>query len=210
MAVMKNLVRTICIFLALSSLFLTLSSCTPAPPRNLDNICSIFREYPRWYWASLDTQKRWRIPVSVQMAIIHQESHFRGNAKPPRTKLFWVIPWFRPTSAYGYSQAVDGTWKRYQHDTGSAGSRNTFADATNFIGWYSEQARKRLSISKRNSYALYLAYHEGMGGYERGTYRQKRWLIAVARKVARRARLYHSQLMACRHSLPKKSWWQVW
>ena len=69
-----------------------LGGCTTAPPRNIDNICSIFRQYPKWYWAAQDVQKKWRVPISVLMAIMHQESKFRAGAKPPRRKLLWIIP----------------------------------------------------------------------------------------------------------------------
>ena len=38
-----------------------------------------------------------------------KESDFNWLAKPPRTKLFKVIPFKRPSSSFGYSQAVKGT-----------------------------------------------------------------------------------------------------
>jgi len=190
-----------------------LVGCTQAPPRNPNNICLIFRQYPDWYWAAAKTRRRWGVPVSVLMAIVHQESHFSAKAKPPRRKILWVIPWFRPTSAYGYSQAVNETWRRYKRDTGRTSmftSRNAFGDAADFIGWFVNQAHKRAGISKVDAYALYLAYHEGIGGYMRGTYKRKAWLIAVAKKVQRRAWIYRSQLRICEASLPKKPWWHMW
>ncbi len=188
-----------------------LSSCTTKPPNNIENICKIFKQYPKWYWTAQKVQKKWVVPMSVLMAIMYQESRFRADAKPPRRKLLWIIPWFRPTSAYGYSQAVNATWAHYKRDTGHNGAdRDAFADAANFIGWYATQARRRVGISRANAYQLYLIYHEGIGGYAKRTYRKKRWLINVAKKVQRRAWVYHKQLQRCKSSLPKDHWWRFW
>ena len=43
----------------------------------------------------------------------------------------------------------------------------------------------------------YLAYHEGHGGFERGSYRKKAWLLSVSDKVNRRANSYKKQLKRC-------------
>lgn len=179
---------------------LCLASCMPPdPPQNVDNICKIFKEYPKWRRATQKVARRWHVPVEVQMAIIHQESRFRAQAKPPRTKILWIIPWTRPSSAYGYSQALDSTWDRYKDKSGWLfSSRDSFGDAADFIGWYANQAHIRAGISRNDAYALYLAYHEGVGGYQRKTYLRKPWLIKVARKVARRASIYRAQLANCK------------
>ncbi len=185
--------------------------CTRPPPRNNKNVCSIFKQYPSWYWDASKVRKRWGVPISVQMAIIYQESRFQATAKPARKKILWVIPWTRPTSAYGYSQAVDGTWKRYQKHTGKHGAdRDTFSDAVDFIGWYASLVHRRLGISKRNARDLYLAYHEGLGGYSSGSYLKKQWLVRVANGVSTRAAIYRKQLLICEKKLPQKSWWRFW
>ena len=191
-------------------LALFVTACVPEPPKNQDNVCEIFSQYPEWYWAAQDTQREWGVPISVQMAIIHQESHFKGTAKPPREKLLWVIPWKRPTSAYGYSQALDKTWQHYKRMTGRHGSRDEFEAAADFIGWYATLAHARAGIAKDNAYALYLAYHEGIGGYIAGSYRQKAWLMTVAHAVSAEAALYQSQLAVCAARLPRKPWWRLW
>lgn len=168
-------------------------------PSDVSNICKIFHENPHWYRATKSVERRWRVPVHVQMAIVHQESHFVSNARPPRRKLMAVIPWSRPTTAYGYSQALNGTWALYRKsDGGYFASRTNFYDAVDFIGWYANQAARRAGIPRSNAYALYLAYHEGIGGYQRKTYLRKGWLRPVARKVANRAQIYRSQLAYCR------------
>lgn len=190
---------------------LLLSGCVQPPPNNTDNICSIFRQYPEWYWDAQRVQSHWHIPIPVQMAIIHQESRFNGRARPARTKLLWIIPWRRPSSASGYTQALTMTWKRYQAERGGAfAARDQFGKAVDFIGWYAHNARKRAGISPTNAYALYLAYHEGVGGYLKKTYLQKEWLVKVAQKVKRRAIIYDSQLSRCRYSLKSKPWYQIW
>lgn len=171
---------------------------SPPPPTRLDNVCRIFKQYPRWYRAAKDVERRWYVPVPVQMAIIHQESKFDGGARPPRGKLLWIIPWKRPSSAYGYAQALNGTWANYKLTNGSLFSaRNSFADGVDFIGWYANQATRKAAIRRDDPYNLYLAYHEGIGGYQRKTYLKKPWLMTVAHKVSARAQIYRAQLNHC-------------
>lgn len=187
---------------------LLITGCVTPPPNNIQNICSIFTQYPEWYWEAEKVYQKWGLPPSVLMAIIYQESHFRSNAAPPRQKLLWIIPWKRPTSAYGYSQAINGTWKQYQQDTGKNwGRRSAFDDAADFIGWFAYKTHQKTGVSMNNAYALYLAYHEGIGGYQRKTYANKRWLLDVSQGVQHRANVYHSQLQGCASRLPTKSWW---
>ena len=187
---------------------LLLTSCaTLPPPRDVNNLCSIFKQYPDWYRASKDVQRRWGVPVTVQMAIIHQESKFDANAMPPRTTLFWVIPWKRPSTAYGYSQALRGTWAEYRRARGGVfASRDDFEDGVDFIGWYAEEAYKRSRVSRRNTYKLYLAYHEGVGGYLQRSYLKKPWLITVAHKVSAREKIYRAQLASCSIPRSTRSW----
>ncbi len=189
-------------------LILSMTGCVTVQPQCIDDVCSIFNEYPEWYWAAQDTEKKWGVPIHVQMAIMRQESSFIANARPPRKWCLGIIPWKRPTSAYGYSQAIDQTWRNYQKQTGNyLGSRCNFNDASDFVGWYVQTANRKLKISKTNSYALYLAYHEGLNGYAAKTYRSQPWLIAVAKKVSLRSRVYQGQLNRCQAYLPKKHWW---
>jgi hypothetical protein len=117
------------------------------------------------------------VPEAVQLAVIYKESSFRHDAKPPRTRFLWIFPGPRPSSAYGYGQVLDGTWAIYRRRTGNGGAdRDDFGDVTDFIGWYGEQIRRRTGIEKDDAYHVYLAYHEGPGGFARGTHRNKKWL----------------------------------
>jgi len=104
-------------------------------PRNLDDACALGRERPHYMRAMRRTARRWNIPVHVQMAIIHQESSFDGDIRPPFRYTLGVIPNGRQSSALGYSQALGGTWEEYQEDTGNRRAQRTdIDDATDFMG----------------------------------------------------------------------------
>lgn len=204
---MKQIIK----LLLLAALSCLLLACVKAPPDDVNHICRIFRQYPEWYWDAKDVERRWKVPVAVQMAIIHQESKFDANARPPRSKLLWLIPWTRPSTAYGYCQALNTTWRIYKRDANGGrimASRDVFADGVDFIGWYANQANRRAGIPRNDAYRLYLAYHEGVGGYEHKTYLRKPWLILVARKVKARAQLYQAELNRCQQQLAAKPWYK--
>jgi hypothetical protein len=178
--------------------FLLATSCTTGPPRNPDNACAMFTEYDHWFSDAKAASGRWGVPIPVILAIMHQESSFRADAKPPRAWYFGFIPGPRPSSAFGYSQALDGTWERYIVATGHRGAdRDKFADAADFIGWYVDQTTRRTRIAKNDAYNHYLAYHEGQEGFIKGSYRHKAWLIERAKRVRQQAARYQSQLARC-------------
>jgi hypothetical protein len=192
-------------------LALLLTACTTSQPADTGNICSIFREKDDWYDDAADARDEWGSPIPVMMAIMHQESRFKAKAKPPRKKIFGFIPGPRPSNAYGYSQALKSTWDGYKRSAGRYGAdRDDFADAIDFIGWYNHQSYRRNGIAKNDTYRLYLAYHEGHGGYSRASYRKKQWLMDVARKVQRRANSYQSQLTGCEEELKDGGWFFGW
>ena len=188
-----------------------LPACVTSPPKQVDDVCHIFREKSGWYGDAKESRARWGVPVSVSMAFMHQESRFVATAKPPRKKLWGVIPGPRPSDAYGYSQAKDSTWEWYQRSTGNYGAdRDDFGDAIDFVGWYNNVSHKELGIDKQDAFRLYLAYHEGHGGYRKQSYRSKDWLVDVARKVDRQARRYNSQLQECSEELEPRGWFDWW
>lgn len=183
---------------------LMLSNCATSPPRNINNSCDILREKSGWYKALKASEKRYGTPIHVQLAIIKHESSFKYDAKPKRDYILGVIPWFRRSSAYGYAQVKDKTWEWYQEKTGNwTADRDDFEDAVDFIGWYTSVTQRTLGISKWDAYNQYLAYHEGHGGYKRGTYKKKAWLMKVARRVEHSAKEYRAQLMGCEKDLDK-------
>ncbi len=168
-------------------------------PRNLDDACSIARERPKYFRAMQRTERKWGVPVHVQMAIIYQESKFIGNNRTPIRYVLGVIPMGRQSSAYGYAQALDGTWEEYQRaEGGRRARRDDIRDATDFMGWYMVRSSEELGIPLDDARSQYLAYHEGRGGYARGTYRRKPWLLRIASQVDDRAETYRQQLAGCR------------
>ncbi len=187
---------------------LLLAGCTTAPPRNQDDACQILSEKPGWYDAVSDSADRWGASEGLILAFIRQESSFVADAKPPRTRILWVLPGPRASSAYGYPQAKDGTWSDYKKATGSyLASRDDFDDAADFVGWYVDRAYRIAGIPKSDAYRHYLAYHEGVGGFQRGTFQRKRWLQEVASRVNQNAKTFDRQLAGCRSRLDSGSWW---
>jgi len=142
------------------------------------------------------------------MAILYRESSFEKKAKPRRKRILWLFPWARPSTAYGYSQALDAIWDAYRQDTSNHGAdRDDFGDAIDFVGWYNHRSHKYCGIRPDNAYALYLAYHEGHGGFNRGTYKNNTWLKKTAEEVANHSNTYRNQLQRCHEHLNSPSWW---
>lgn len=180
---------------------LLLAACSARVPSHPDDMCTIFREFPDWYKATQHTEDKWGVPIPVQMAIMYHESAFKKEARPPR-RYFLFIPLGRPTTAYSYSQALDGAWADYKRSSGNwRAQRNNFGDASDFVGWYCYQSHRQLGIAYEDAYAQYLAYHEGWGGYSKGTYNSQPWLIHYAQRVQSRAILYQFQLEQCKAEL---------
>ena len=184
------------------SVFVLVASCgggNYSAPQNMDDACAIVSQRPEYLRAMRQTERRWGVPVAVQMATIYQESKFIGDARTPFNYALGVIPMGRQSSAYGYSQALDGTWEEYQAESGNRGARrNRIDDATDFMGWYMHKSAEGLGIPKWDAQNQYLAYHEGRSGYARGSHRDKAWLLNVAAQVGQRAVTYDTQLRACR------------
>ena len=167
------------------------------PPSNPDNLCSIFQEKPGWYRQAKKSQKRWQASIPVMMSIMYQESAFRHDVRPPR-RWFLFIPLPRKTSAYGYAQAQDAVWGEYLKEAGGwFSSRESFADAIDFIGWYNHKSRQKNGITLEQADQLYLNYHEGWWGYKRGGWKSKEAVKTIADKVYQRARKYDAQLKNC-------------
>ncbi|MFC6977823.1 transglycosylase SLT domain-containing protein [Microbulbifer taiwanensis] len=168
-------------------------------------MCSIFREKKGWYGDAKDAEEKWGSSVATMMAILHQESRFVHDARPPRTKILGFIPGPRPSDAYGYPQALGTTWRGYQRSTFNySADRDDFSDAIDFVGWYNNSSARQCRIKPHDTYHLYLAYHEGQGGFNRRTFRNKSWLKKVSHKVSARAQSYQRQLNSCEASLKRR------
>ena len=180
-------------------LFFLVSSCSSIPKNTADS-CSIFSERYLWYKHTKKTEQKWGTPIYIQLAIIKMESNFDWLAKPKRKKIFKVIPFKRPSSSFGYSQAVKGTWAQYKKETNNKlATRTRFKDSVDFIGWYTNKTEKLLKISKKDAYRQYLAYHEGWGNYK--NYKDNQKVIILAKKVAVQANKYKKQLNQCQNKL---------
>ncbi len=174
-----------------------LCGCSTTPPQNPENLCSVFQEKDSWYMAAHKVHNRYGVPINVAMAIMAQESGYVEDAQPPM-RWFLFVPYGRGSSSYGYAQAQDEVWEEYVAEQGSFFSdRDDFADALDFIGWYMQKTRQKNNIPYSDAYNQYLNYHEGWGGFSRGTYAKKTWLKNVAKKVKTRAERYRQQLLHC-------------
>ncbi|MEE1676356.1 hypothetical protein SNR37_001969 [Agarivorans aestuarii] len=187
-----------------------LAGCSSAPPKDPENLCSIFEEKRDWYKSAKKMNKKWGTPVHVPMAMMYQESSFKHNARPPMQYWFGFIPVGRASSAYGYSQAKTMTWDDYVRETGNSwSSRTNFDDAIDFMGWFTNKTHKINGVSKWDARNQYLNYHEGWGGYKRGTYHQKQWLVKVAGTVDQRSKRYAAQYNKCKEDLDSSWLWRL-
>ncbi|MCB1754484.1 MAG: hypothetical protein KDJ38_03115 [Gammaproteobacteria bacterium] len=189
----------------------SLVACASNPPRDSDDLCRIFEEKRAWYKAAIAMEERWDVPLNVPMAILYQESGFVAKARAPRNYTFFgLIPWGRKSSAYGYSQALDGTWQRYIDETGNRGAdRDDFDDAIDFVGWYVNATTTYNRVARDSAYHQYLNYHEGWTGYRSQRWAQKPWLKDAAARVDTRARRYAEQFQACKEELSHGFWYRL-
>ena len=185
-------------------IFFVVSSCS-SMPSNTSNSCSIFEERYLWYKHAKKSEQKWGTPIYLQLAIIKMESGFDWLAKPPRKKIFKIIPYKRPSSSFGYSQAVKGTWQQYKNETGNKlATRTRFKDSVDFIGWYTSKSEKILKISKEDAFKQYVAYHEGWGNYK--NYKNNEKIINLAKRVEKQSNIYKKQLFDCKNSLSTRKY----
>ena len=189
----------------MSLTLLFIISCTKIELTCSIDSCIIFKEKKSWYKATKNSYDKWGTPIALQLAIIKQESSFQQYAKPKRKKIFGIFPGSRPSTAFGYAQVTNPTWKWYKQETGNKNaSRANFFDVADFIGWYTQKSNKMLGLSKNDSYNHYLAYHEGQGGWKKKSFKSKKWLIEVAKNVEINTNKYNIQLKQCEKELNKK------
>jgi len=193
------------ILISLSLILIFTVACSSMNGIDTEDTCIIFEEKKSWYKSTKKSYDAWGVPISLQLAIINQESSFKQFAKPKRKKLFGFIPSYRPSTAFGYAQVTNPTWDWYKSSTGNInGSRANFQDITDFIGWYTFQTKKMLGIPMNDYYNQYLAYHEGQAGWKKKSFNSKKWLLKVAKNVETKTNIYNSQLKNCESRLNKK------
>ena len=185
-------------------IFFLINGCSSIPS-NTANSCNIFNERYFWYKHTKKVEQKWGTPIYIQLAIIKMESDFDWLAKPPRQKIFKVVPYKRQSSSFGYSQAIKGTWEQYKKETGNKlATRARFKDSADFIGWYTNKTESILKISKKNAFKQYLAYHEGWGNFK--NYKKNKKVIVLAKKVEKQSNIYKKQLKKCSSSLNKNKY----
>lgn len=189
-----------------------LVGCSAARPSRPGDLCSIFEERPEWYEKARDSYRRWGVPVPLQLAVIHRESGFVSDAKPPRRWYLGFIPGRRSSSAYGYGQVLDSTWDWYRDTTGATfASRTDFGDVTDFIGWYGYVGQRHHGIRKDDPYSFYLSYLLGHTGYAHSAARRPGRAHRAAREVVSLTQRYDGQYRRCRTRLDEEidrpRWW---
>ena len=185
-------------------IFLFLSSCSSVP-KYPQNACKIFSENYLWYKSAKKSSDIYGAPIHIILAFVKKESAFNRWAKPKRTKLFKIVPYKRPSSSFGYSQAVKKTWELYKTETNNPlALRTRFRDSVLFIGWYMKKTKKINKIPLHDSYRQYLNYYLGWGNYSKKMYKTDKKAIIYAKSVQKQSSVYKGQLAECRKNLNNK------
>ena len=189
-------------FLFIFLFFLTSCSSVPKYPQNA---CKIFGQNYLWYKSIKKSSETYGVPAHIILAFVNKESAFKRWARPKRTKIFKIIPYKRPSSSLGYSQAVKKTWELYKTETDNPlALRTRFKDSVMFIGWYMSKTKKINKIPLNDSYRQYLNYYLGWGSYAKKTYKTDKKAIIFAKNVQKQSKIYKSQLSECEKSLKNK------
>ena len=187
-------------------IFSLFTSCSSIP-KNTKNACSIFSERYLWYKHVKNSSEKYGAPIHVILAFVKKESGFNRWAKPKRTKLFKIVPYKRPSSSFGYSQAINKTWDLYKTETDNPlALRARFKDSVKFIGWYINKTHKINKIPLNDAYRQYLNYYLGWGNYANKTYKSDKKAILFAKNVQKQSNTYKNQLRECQKSLDKNKY----
>ena len=187
-------------------IFILFASCSSVP-KHPSNACKIFGERYLWYKHIKKSSTKYDVPIHIILAFVNKESGFNRWAKPKRQKLFKVIPYKRPSSSYGYSQAVKKTWEQYKNETGNPlAMRTHFKDSVMFIGWYINKTNKINKIPLNDSYRQYLNYYLGWGSYAKKVYKTDKKSILFAKSVEKQSKIYKNQLKECQKNLDKNKY----
>ncbi len=208
----RQLIRSVkaaCKILAAALIFVAIAGCAEKFSRDPQDLCDYLAKRSGWFKAIETASIKWSVPQSLILAFIQHESLFDAEARPPRRKILWVIPGPRRSSAYGFAQAIDATWEAYLSATDNRRARrDNFADASDFVGWYVNTNAKTTGISRTDTYQQYLIYHEGAGGFRRGSHKSKKWLLKVAARIQEKEKRYRQQLSQCTDEQKRsRRWW---
>jgi len=191
----RNLIYLIIFFFA--------ASCGSVP-KYPSNACKIFGEKYFYLKYTRAASKKWGVPISSILAVINKESGFRRFAKPKRTKLFKIIPYRRPSSSLGFSQAIVKTFDLYKKENNKPlALRISFRNSSDFIGWYFWKTNKINKVSLNDTRNMYLNYYLGWQAYKNKAYQTDKKAIIFAKSVEKQAKIYKSQLQECKSVLNK-------
>ncbi len=183
-----------------------LNACSSVPKYTAD-ACKIFGEKYLWYKHAKKSSETYGAPVYIILAIVNKESGFNRWAKPKRKKLFKIIPYKRPSSSFGYSQAVEKTWELYKTETNNPiALRTRFKDSVMFIGWYMQKTKKINKIPLNDPYRQYLNYYLGWGNYAKKSYKTDKKAIILAKSVEKQSKIYKNQMKDCQKILDRKKY----
>ena len=183
--------------------FFFLVSCSSIP-KYPQNACKIFGEKYSYLKYTRAASQKWKVPISSILAVINKESGFRRFAKPKRTKLFKIIPYRRPSSSLGFSQAVNKTWELYKKENNKPiALRISFKNSSDFIGWYFWKTNKINKVSLNDTRNMYLNYYLGWTAYKNKAYEKDKKAIIFAKNVEKQAKIYKNQLRECKSILNK-------
>jgi|TARA_B100001964_G_C13949805_1_gene472785 hypothetical protein len=198
-----NRIKTNLLYFVIFSL---LTSCATAP-KNTQDACSIFSERYFWYKYAKKSSEEYDVPIHIILAFVKKESDFRKWARPARTKLFKIIPYKRPSSSLGYSQAVKKTWELYKKDTNNKFAlRTRFKDSVMFVGWFINKTHQVNKIPLNDPYRQYLNYYLGWGSYAKKNYKTHKDAIIFAKAVKKQSNVYRKQLKSCKENLDRKKY----
>ena len=194
----KNLIYLIFFFF-----FISCSSV----PKYPSNACKIFGERYLWYKHSKKSSEVYGAPIHIILAFVNKESGFNRWAKPKRKRIFKVIPYKRPSSSFGYSQAVKGTWEQYKNETNNPlALRSRFKDSVMFISWHINKTNKINKIPFNDAYRQYLNYYLGWNGYAKKKYKTDKKSIIFAKSVEKKSKIYKKQLQGCQKVLNRNKY----
>ena len=185
--------------------FLFLLTACSSVPKYPQNACKIFGQKYLWYKSAKKSSDTYGVPIHIILAFVNKESGFNRWAKPKRKKLFKIVPYKRPSSSFGYSQAVKKTWELYKAETNSPlALRTRFKDSVMFIGWYMNKTKKINKVPLNDSYRQYLNYYLGWGNYAKKIYKTDKNAVIFAKKVQEQSKIYKNQLASCEKNLNNK------
>ena len=197
----KKILKSSLLYLFILFFFVSCSTI----PKYPQNACKIFNQNYLWYKSIKKSSESYGVPIYIILAFVNKESGFNRWAKPKRTKLFKIIPYKRPSSSFGYSQAIKRTWELYKKETNNPlALRYRFKDSVMFIGWYIKKTNKINKIPLTDSYRQYLNYYLGWGSYAKKNYKTDKNAILFAKKVEQLSAIYKNQLKECQKNFNNK------